>query len=186
MIPWERSSRRGKRARVVEGSDHQRRRFFGERRWEEKEEERKKKPRPNWYRRQGVSLVDTLPCLKGVSEGGALRAYVVRFPLLAGLLGRHYPWRPTMHLRRQDGCHYVLKFRYKKSICEKMFFKRVKKLHTAHHRPSRSITVTTTEQITHMDYVFLPLNCNGRTLLLSIKKTNQPRNHVGRRSTVHI
>jgi hypothetical protein len=60
-----------------------------------------------------------------------------------------------------------------------MFFKRVKKLHTAHHRPSRSITVTTTEQITHMDYVFLPLNCNGRTLRLSIKKNKSARQSRG-------
>jgi hypothetical protein len=61
---------------VADHLDH-RRQFFGERDGEKKEEERKKKARPNWFRRQGASLVGALQCPKGASEAGTLLVYVV-------------------------------------------------------------------------------------------------------------
>jgi hypothetical protein len=55
--------------------------------WREPEKRKKnrgrRKRRLNRYRWQGASLVGALPCPKGASEGGTLRAYVVQRPLPA-------------------------------------------------------------------------------------------------------
>jgi hypothetical protein len=67
-----------------------------------KREQRKKKEQeglgPNWYRDKGVSLLSAVLRYKGASEP----TDVVCSSNLAGSIGRHHPWCPSMHRGRQD------------------------------------------------------------------------------------
>jgi hypothetical protein len=71
----------------------------------------------------------------GANEGGALWVLRGATPLQLDRIGRYYPWRPTMHLGRQDEWHLVLWFRYRKHLSSDPFIKIIfhkhenKKLH---------------------------------------------------------
>jgi hypothetical protein len=81
-----------------------------------KRENRKKKEEErdglNRYRRKGASLSAAQLRYKGTSGAGALPTDVARSSDLAGSIGRHHPWCPSMHRGRHEGWHPVLGSRY--------------------------------------------------------------------------
>jgi hypothetical protein len=83
--------------------DRRRQQFFGE---EMRRRERRSPDRTGIDDRASTSRlaaeVGALQCPNGANECGILHAYMERSPLPAESLGRHYPWCPTMHLRRDD------------------------------------------------------------------------------------
>jgi hypothetical protein len=94
----------------------------------------------NRYREKGASLVDALLHYKGASEADALPTNVARSSDLAGSVGRHHPWCPSLHRGRQEGWCPVLGSRYGISFSKGLFIKivfRRAKLKKLHHRRSR-------------------------------------------------
>jgi hypothetical protein len=85
----------------------------------EREREERKKRKKKGTNRTGIgtggaSLIGTLLCYKGASECLSCQCGASLEP--AGSQGCHNPWRPSMHLGRQDGWLPVLRFRYGKSF----------------------------------------------------------------------
>jgi hypothetical protein len=96
--PWGRASQRDSGAEEPRTEDHRRRRWLGERERGKREQRKKKKEErlgPNRYRDKGASLVGALLHYKG--EASALPVDMVRSSDPAGSIGRHHPWRPSMH-----------------------------------------------------------------------------------------
>jgi hypothetical protein len=121
--PWGRASRRDLGAGEPGTEDHHQRWWLGER---GKRKQRKKKEQglmSNRYREKGASLVDALLHYKGASEADALPTDVAWSSDLAGSVGRHHPWCPSLHRGRQEGWCPVLGSRYGISSSKGLFIK---------------------------------------------------------------